>query len=319
MNNLNRNVLKMYFKELVMKKRIFVMILFSVITCQIFANPKNQNNIVFNLNENTNLNVSKVHYRRHPPRPRRPSRHHYESTFSDFIGDVFGMLWLFNNIGVTFDDYPYSDGRYLNFFTQKMFAFSDEFYFDDSDGSGNFKNPPKKNKEQSYRFALETGIFYFTSEKIMGNESRFEGYIWKFFGPVFENTLYANKNSFSDFSENFCGNLRLGGQFSLIHSNFFDTSFFMQWTYWYGQSLKLSGFNFGFIVRSYPIKPALFEWRCNFQCFDYTDSIIFDSHLELGIELNSPFEVYVAWKYRQDEVIAKNISNAAAAGIKYNF
>lgn len=303
-----------------MKKKVFILVLISVVACQIFANPKNQN-ITFKFAENENVKVSQMS---HPPRPPRPPRHHYESTLSDFFGDIFAILWLADNLGVTFDDYPYSDGRYLNFFTPNVFSFGEEFYFDDSDESGNFENPefenpPKKNKEQSYRFALETGIFYFPGQNVFGNESRFEGYIWKFFGPVFENTLYANKDSFSDFSENFCGNLRLGGQLSLIHSNFFDTSFFMQWTYWYGKNIDLSGFNFGFIVRSYPMKPALFEWRCNFQCFDYTDSIIFDSHLELGIELNSPLEVYVAWKYRQDEVITNNISNAVAAGIKYNF
>lgn len=298
-----------------MKKRIFVMILFSVITCQIFANPKNQSNLVFNLNENANLNVSKVHYRRHS----------VVNSFSEIIGDIFGVLWLFNNIGVTFDDYPYSDGRYLNFFTPNMFSFGDEFYLDEPDNSNNSENselgnysPVKRRKEQSYRFVVESGFFYFPVEKIMGNESRFEGYIWKFFGPVFENTLYTSKNSFMDFSENFYGNLRLGGQFSLIHSNFFDTSFYMQWTYWYGQSLKLSGFNFGMILRSYPMNPILLEWRFNFQNFASTSDIIFDSHFELGFELNSPFEIYIAWKYRQDEIFDRNISNAFAAGIKYN-
>lgn len=299
-----------------MKKKIFVLVLFSVVACQIFANPKNQN-ITFKFNENGNVKISQTRY------PPPPPRHYHESTLSDFFGDIFAIIWLADNLGVTFDDYPYSDGRYLNFFTPSVFSFGEEFYSDNSDDfddseNPEFENPPKKNKEQSYRFTLESGLFYFPGQNVFGNESRFEGYIWKFFGPVFENTLYANKNSFTDFSENFCGNLRLGGQLSLIHSNFFDTSFFMQWTYWYG-TINLSGFNFGFIVRSYPVKPALFEWRCNFQCFDYTDSIIFDSHLELGIELNSPLEVYVAWKYRQDDIITNNISNAVAAGIKYNF
>ncbi len=308
-----------------MKKKGFVLVLFFVVACQIFANSKNQN-ITFSFDENAKVKVSQSRYPPPPPRP-RPPRHYVESRLSDFFGDIFALIWLADNLGVTFDDYPYSDGRYLNFFTPNVFSFGEEFYFDDSDDSDNsenfedpeFENPPKKNKEQSYRFALETGFFYFPSQQIYGNETRVEGYIWKFFGPVFENTLYANTNSFTDFSENFCGNLRLGGQISLIHSNFFDTSFYMQWTYWYGKFVNLNGFNFGMIVRSYPMNPVLVEWRFNIQNFANTDNIIFDSHLELGIELNSPFEIYLAWKYRQDEILTNTSSHAFAGGIKYNF
>lgn len=256
-----------------------------------------------------------------PPPPRRPM---YDET-SSFFADFFAVLWLLDNVFVTFDDYPYADGLYLNFFTPNTLnpKISENENSKQNDNSGAIEDSdiivPIGKKEQFYRFDLETGVFCFPTQKRIGNETRFEGYIWKFFGPVFENDIYSDK-IFSSSQKDFLGNVRLGGQLSLFHSNLFDASFFVQWSYFYGSYANLNGVNCGFIIRSYPLKPILLETRFNFQdFFDDPSETFFECHIELGIELNSPYEVYVAWKLVEDFIFTDDIFSGFAFGIKYNF
>lgn len=259
--------------------------------------------------------------------------HRAGDELSGTIFNLIGMLWFIDNIIVTFDDYPYADGRYLNFLSENTFSTSSDSYSGSEtvvvDEEGNLVS--EVHKEQFYRFALETGFFYFPLDNIYGNETRFEGYFYKFFGPVFEHSLFGKNNAFAaDTFTSFgglnhdaaAGNLKFGGQISLIHSNFFDASCHFQWAYWYGNFRNqndLHGFNFGLILRSYPVKPVLIEWRFNWQSFGDYYSSVYDSHLELGFMLNSPLEIYAAWKYRSDSVFLNSDAHGFAAGIKYHF
>lgn len=297
-----------------MRKRILISILTVVVSLNLFA-----------------VEVHSV--RRNPPPP-PPHHHHHprhhpepKDETSSFFADLFVSLWFLNNVFVTFDDYPYADGFYLNFFTQNTLnpnIFENENSTQD-DNSGAIEDSdiiiPIRKKEQFYRFNLESGLFCFPSQKRIGNETRFEGYIWKFFGPVFENDIYSEK-IFSNSQNDFIGNVRLGGQLSLLHSNLFDVSFFVQWSYFYGiyTNLNLNGVNCGFIIRSYPMKPILFEMRFNFQdFFDNLAENYFECHIEIGVELNSPYEVYVAWKLIEDFIFTDDIFFGFAFGMKYNF
>lgn len=294
-----------------MRKRILISILAVVFSLNLFA-----------------VEVKSVRREPPPPPPPPPPHHHHpepRDEASSFFTDLFVSLWLLDNIFVTFDDYPYADGFYLNFFTPNTLnpnILKNE-NSSQNDNSGAIEDSdiiiPVGKKEQFYRFDLETGVFCFPSQKRFGNETRFEGYIWKFFGPVFENDIYSEK-IFSNSQKDFVGNVRLGGQLSLFHSNLFDVSFFVQWSYFYGTYTNLGGVNCGFIIRSYPMKPILLETRFNIQdFFDNPAENYFECHIELGIELNSPCEVYVAWKLIEDFIFTDDIFSGFAFGIKYNF
>ncbi len=297
-----------------MKKKFILFLTMSVFCFAAFAN---ESEIIFGL-ENISAPVSSefssikneatpVHYRKSPPPPRPKRVQRFRNELSNTISDLIVSLWLLNNVSLTFDDYPYADGKYLNFPLEETLSdIGDEIKIQ------------TESKEQFYRFTVETGIFYHPSMNLVGNESRFEGYIWKFFGPVLENTIFT-QDLFDFQPSSFSGNLKLGGQLSILHSNYFDLSNFVQWSYIYGKSMNASGISFGFILRSYPINPILLEWRCTFQDFFVSEKLIFESHLELGLELNSPAEVYVAYKYYNDCVFSNTESNGFSCGIKYNF
>lgn len=281
-----------------MKKKIILTILLSVFALNLFAYGE----------------IGVQLEKRNPPPPPPPPQHHHEYEENDSVlSEMFALLWLANNIFLTFDDYPYADGKYLNFFSKETINSMNDSVAVDENLS---ESEPK---EQFYRFVLETGIIAFPSKLIIGNETRFEGYIWKFFGPVFENILYAN-NLFSDYQNFYLrGNLKLGGQLSIMHANYCDVSFFVQWLHWYGQE-RFNGVGCGIIIRSYPAKPILFEYRLSFQnFFKNPENFFFEAHIELGIELNSPYEIYAAWKLTQDNLFIQGRMYGFSLGVKYNF
>lgn len=282
------------------RKKIILTVIFSIFVLNLFAFEK------------FDFHVGK----RNPPPPPPPRNNKYDDDADSFLPDLFVMLWVANNFFVTFDDYPYADGEYLNFFTKKSITI-----IDDSAKNDDTLLVPE-GKEQSYRYVIDTGVFAFPSKSIIGNEIRIEGYIWKFFGPVLENTFYI-KNLFSENQvDKLKGNLKLGGQISLAHSIFFDMSWFVQWTHWYdfSKGKQLNGANCGIIIRSYPANPVIIEYRFTYQDFfdDPTDTFC-ESHLELGIELNSPYEIYAAWKFTKDNLFSDQTFNGFSFGVKYNF
>jgi hypothetical protein len=225
------------------------------------------------------------------------------SLFWDLIFDGLSALWWINNIVLNFDSYPYAHGKYL------IFPYSDSSAapaFDDSVSSlysGKF-----------YRFALDTSFLCFPGENA-GNITRFEGLIWKFFGPVVE--LYSE---FPEEGEKQM-NLRLGGQFALIQTNPASVFFNIQWSHdFFGGEGERNGLVLGFIVRSYPVKPVLLEWR---GAWIIHNTVMFESHLELGGMVWGPVEIFAAWDFRgYYKRSGKSISeskNGFDVGLRYHF
>ena len=220
--------------------------------------------------------------------------------FFEILFDICDQIWIFSHMNADYDIAPYATRpKYIDYKAEEW------------------------QTEKFYRYTLETGTFFFPQDLTIGNESRIEGITYKFFGPVFENTLYT---SFISMSENtnfwLIGNLKLGGAINLVNFNYFNVAFNMQWSHWYGQK-TIDGMNLGFIIRSYPIKPVLLEWRVNWQSFmteeNYNDfSAYFESHLELGIMVDKRIEIYAAWKYVNDR-FNENIKNGISTGMKLHF
>ena len=244
--------------------------------------------------------------------------------FTELLVEIMTGVWLVNNITVSFQPYPYAaEGKYLMF---GDFGASSNFEaaYESKDSSFEKNIEPSETvKTRVFRFAADTSLFWMDGFDI-GNESRFEGYLFKFFGPVFENTLYCKNASLFGVNGNDAGNLRLGGELALIQTNMISAAFVIQWDHWYG-SVKADGVNFGFIVRSYPIKPLLLEWRPQFHCLteNAQDLFMFESILEVGFMVWRNFEVFASWRHidtRQYKSWFNNtFYNGISAGIRVHF
>ena len=219
--------------------------------------------------------------------------------FFEILFEISNQIWIFSHMNADYDIAPYANRpKYIDFKAEEW------------------------ETEKFYRYTFETGVFFFPQDLTIGNESRIEGITYKFFGPVFENTIFT---SFKPVAENnywLEGNLRLGGAINLVNFNVFNAALHLQWSHWYGLK-TIDGLNIGFILRSYPIKPVLLEWRVNWQAFlteeNYSDfSAYFESNLELGIMTGKRTELYAAWKYVNDRY-NDIIKNGASTGVKLHF
>lgn len=230
-----------------------------------------------------------------PVEPMRYSRSLSEAVTETFF-DIFLDLWLLDTIFITFDDYPYCNGDYMKFGSKDTVI--EEILPDGSDGT-------KPRAEQFYRFALDTSLFFFPG-RMVGNETRFEGLLWKFFGPLFQIDASVPLRSF-DGNEPFKSvntNLQLGFQLSIIQTNPVSLYWALCWQRIQYQDMPLSnGISLQLIARSYPASPILLEWRgtIGFMAKDggaeYSPDFNWESHLEVGMMINGPLEVFAAWRY----------------------
>lgn len=198
------------------------------------------------------------------------------NSFSELVFEICCGVWAVDNLSVSYESYPYAvDGKYMHF---NSVSFTNI-------------NPCSLNytDDHFFRFALSTSGVY-VPEIGYGNESIFEGYFFKFFGPLFENTIYFD-------SQKMTGNVKLGGQIALLQTNIISASVFCQWAYWYGELSNVvskCGTSVGFNLRSYPFKPFVLEWRLGYQLFD---SLYFtESDVRVGIMIHR-FEIFGSWKY----------------------
>ena len=247
-------------------------------------------------------------YRRNgnpPPPPPRPKRTYYDS--DGLFEDLISLLWLVNNGLVTFEQYPYAnDDKYLHFDVSK-----------------------EDDKNRFYRYSLSSGIFWLP-EFSSGIETVFEGYIFKMFGPYFENTVFGDLSATTaPFSVNYnsvYGNFKIGGQFAIVQSNPLSFSIYMQWVRWYGitgqpWSNDKNGLTLGFNMRSYPFKPLTLEWKFGAEVMNPSEDTFIESDLKAGIMINR-MEIYLAWKYRcyyMNETIFVKESNGLSSGLRVYF
>ncbi len=186
---------------------------------------------------------------------------------------------------VRFFDYPYdeeasaADGKYV-----VRGTFGESIFYTD----------PGYHRT---RFSLDTSAVYLHGFGF-GNETRFEGLLFPYVGPYFENlSLYNAKNGDFDFSQKgFRNNVRLGGLVSLLQTNILSANFIVQYTAWQGEHFDdfRRGATVGLLLRSYPIKPLVLEWKFGYQFFPH-DFQIFESDLHVGIMINR-YEIFASWK-----------------------
>lgn len=232
------------------------------------------------------------------PRPNSPSSSSDNTSIAGVIFELLLDLSFYNNIMADFDNYPYATRP--SYITLKQ-----------------------NTDTQFYRFTIDTNGFFTPGYNTAGNEIRLEGYIWKFFGPVFENNFSYDFNNGLKF-----GKMDLGMQFSLCQFSPFSMVFDIKWEHLYGTKYY-NGVNFGFGFRSYPSKPLILEYRADWGLFSNSGDKInsdtgirknstFKSHLEAGCMLNSPAEIYGFWDYTTDGFYNRK-ANSFGAGIKYHF
>lgn len=273
--------------------------------------------------------------RRPPEKP--PVEHYYsaDSALFELFANIFFLGWFVSNGYVEFDTYPYANGKYLIFpgFTdEEEDASGETYYYYDENGQEQVV-ATSESSYKAYRFELQAGAFNFfvydsnsgALSNLYGTEVRFEGFIWKFFGPVFEYSVYSSKPLGSEEIAIDFTNLRLGGQISIIHSNWFDWSFFIQWEHWsnpYSDTYTVqNGYSVGSIIRCYPVKPLMIEWRNAFHSLDentYDQEDLWTSVLEVGFMLNSRWELYGDWKYFIYEYQGLE-GNAFSGGVKIHW
>lgn len=231
---------------------------------------------------------------------RSTGSHYYSSTgdlFTELILDLITGVWFVNNALVTFEPYPYAaEGKYLVFGDLNAESnFSSSYISEGQELEATEEAEPVKTRV--FRFAADTGMFWMNGLSV-GNETRFEGYLFKFIGPIVENTLYCKTPEQFGQNGNDAGNLRLGAEFAIFQTNMLSGAFFIEWDHWYG-SLKADGVALGLIARSYPIKPLMIEWRGMVHDFNKNeqDICIWESILEVGFMAWRNIEVFASWRH----------------------
>ncbi|MDR2537628.1 MAG: hypothetical protein LBC46_04920 [Treponema sp.] len=201
------------------------------------------------------------------PKPETPSESSDEqsshSGFGDFLAQMFGILWFYNNIYLYYADYPYQAGGYIRRPVDDTLIHT-KVYAGDA---------------KYYRFSTSLSGFYL-NDIGGGSWVSFSGNAYKFIGP------YADAYVITD-AQKFQVGTRLGIHFSLLQFNPFNASFYVQWQFWNGV-LARHGVTTGFEVRLYPVKPLTFRLKGGSQLFKRFS--IGELELEMGIMVK-------AWEY----------------------
>ncbi len=224
--------------------------------------------------------------------------------FVDLFTEIIIELWIMNNFLVNYDDYPYAGEKYL--------------CFDETD--------PNVYEANWYRFAADTSVYCYPG-LYAGTEVRFEGLIWKFFGPIleldFSNMVDMNPSGGSFFKfQNPDFGLQLGLQMSIFQSNPLSLFWTIGWSMLKTSTydVRYNGLFLQLIARSYPVKPLLIEWRGTL--IDMSDPsdhdfMMFESHLEVGMMVAGPLEVFAAWRYLSSQNL-RYIGHGFDLGVRYH-
>ncbi len=189
--------------------------------------------------------------------------------------EIIAAVWITNNLFCRFTDFPYQ-------MMQPNYIFNEQ-------GS-----------TQGRQMRFSADVFAFALEDIgTGIQANFEGLLFPVIGPYFTYIRFngdgeQNQDKSSDSS---FGNLRLGGQFSLLQTDLVTIQGFMQWSHWFGNSLlseKSNGIVLGADIRSYPVFPFIVSWRGTYG--NYDNIYIAESDLQAGA-IYKRVEVFGGWKY----------------------
>ena len=188
---------------------------------------------------------------------------------------------------VRFFDYPYQDDENV--------SPADGKYIARGSLEGLIFTDPGYNRN---RFALDTSLIYL-HDFGLGNETRFEGLLFPYFGPYFENLALYNFHTgdFDFLQKGFRDNVKVGGQISVLQTDILSALVLIQYTTWRGEGFSdfRTGCNFGVILRSYPIKPLVLEWKMGSHNYKH-GFMVFESNLQLGI-MRKAYEIFASWKF----------------------
>ncbi len=197
-----------------------------------------------------------------------------ESSLIVFLAEIAGTLWYYNSFTARFTSFPYryEDLTYIKWKETQT-------------------SPEAKTKANRYS---ASDSFFYLADLGTGNEFCFEGLFFPVIGPYFENLVISEQDNFID--ETY-GNIRIGGQLSILQTNLLTITGIIQWSKWYGNTsevLKRNGIALGMDFRLYPHKPLSFQWKFCWQAFD-ENVYIYDSLISAGIFLNR-YELFAGWK-----------------------
>ncbi|MBQ6057019.1 MAG: hypothetical protein IJL34_05035 [Treponema sp.] len=186
--------------------------------------------------------------------------------------EILAAGWLLNNLTCSYTNFPYEQLR-------------PNYVYNVQNGS-----------LKKARFSASTAFVYLKGLGI-GNETIFEGLLFPVVGPYVENIIFSDKNEKEDGQDSTeLGNIRIGGQLSLLQNDYLSCTAILQWSHWYLDStIDTNGITIGLDLRSYPVYPVAVMWRINMTTFN-NDLYVVDSNLEDGV-FSRRYEVFAGWKY----------------------
>lgn len=300
-----------------MKKNLLVLLCFSVLTTSTLT----AQNLGPCSSDDSRTSTAAPNPKKNPPKRNHSRREHIAESFGEFLLEIFVDLVVViaveTNEHVLFDDFPYANS---DFFIQYD-DINDDFENSDDIDSTKIKNITYDNLS---RYDIGVNMTYLPDSVTFVPNFRFDGYFYKFFGPVVEASNFINFNHYTPFF----GNVKLGFEISTFQSFIFNWSWNFDWVAYYGEEFT-QGANLGFIIKSYPFEPLVLEYRLNYSILDnyfgdtswaYLDpTYAVESYLEIGVMIdNSPLEAYVGWKYLYDGP-AQIDDHGFTVGAKYHF
>lgn len=292
-------------------KKIICVILCASFLCNGVLFAGERNDVKKDKDIRTERPASSKKAKKKTPPPSTPRHRNRRDSLSDTLIEAFAELFVDllidvaveTNRLVVFDDYPYATSDY---FIQYQNEEIDVF------------------PSRVSQFSVGADVFSFPFSRSLVPTLRFSGFGYKWIGPYFESTSYLGFNDRNPY----VGNFKAGFEIATFQTYLFSWSWNLGWVFNYGKYFT-NGLDVGFLMKSYPFDPLIIEYICDLTAcdshfdsfnYDYYDlDTVFESYLEIGAMIdNSPWEVYVAWKYLYNPLIHVN-ENGYGVGFKYHF
>lgn len=213
--------------------------------------------------------------------------------FASVTEAMFETIFELTSVGGTFKKYPY--------YKDKESDNTEYSPFIVYDGSGS-----------STKIFLESSLVYNTQYGL-GNCSRLDGYLWRFFGLYAENDVYWDVDgSLTGNPGKAMGVSYLGGQLTYVKTNPFTWQMGFQFGLNYGL-LDNNAFKLTNIIKSYP--GANLEIEDRFSAIFTSDDTFLDNEVHLGVQMER-LQIYGLWNYRFKVGDVNNSYHQFGGGLK---